>query len=311
VTSYRGPDGDVDLEEALGPHLQHYVGIMVSGAAGTRTALLALGRSETPHGVLLRQGFGRPTRASSCGSLAPSPGWSWDVCGYYVILGVRWTATKGEIRRAYLAACMRNGGQQDERLTYVMAQLSDERVRRAYDMVPLGGLFPWDRDVEAQIKRAAAAEASRRMAEEGAEVTTDDVLEEMGFREPPPPPDDGDGEPAEEPSRQALQAASRGAWANRWGHYVLSGPQGAPRADEALLEAWQGLVAAVLRERGIVMEFAVAQGHKGAPLVLRDSKEPCIFVTTTEDGISPELAKTAVDTGISLGYVAGNQTGGF
>jgi hypothetical protein len=214
------------------------------------------------------------------------------VCGYYVTLGVRWTATKGEIRRAYVAACARPGGQeQDEYLTYVMAQLSDPAVRRAYDLVPLGGVFLLDKYTEARLKRAAAAEASRRSAA-GGEATTRDVLEEMGLRVEPPPP--GGGAPPPE--------APRGRWERQWGHYLLSGAQGAPRAGTALLEAWQGMVAAALRERGISMTFAVGMAAGDAPKVLRDINEPCIFVMT-EKGASPDKARSAVEMGISLGIV--------
>lgn len=299
---YRDADGDINLEEALGDHLRHYVTIMVSGVNGTRTQQLALGRTETEHGALLRQGFGRPTRASSCGTVAVAPGWSWDVCAYYLVLGVRWTASRGEIRRAYVARCARAGGQvQEERLTYIVAQLTDPVIRRAYDQVPLGGIFTWDRDVEASIKRAAAAEASQRMAR-GEEVSADDVLEEMGVKAPP------QDDPGEEPERKQLPAARRGRWESQWGHYLLAGPQGSPPPADGLLEAWQGMVAAALREHGIVMSFAVGHGHGDAPLVLQDVKEPCIFIVTEAEA-SPEKAKAAVEMGINLGIVENNPGG--
>lgn len=300
---YRDADGDINLEEALGEHLRHYVTIMVSGVNGTRTQQLALGRTETEHGALLRQSFGLPTRASSCGTVAVQPGWSWDVCGYYVMLGVRWDASKGEIRRAYVAMCARPGTQvQPERLTYAVAQLSDPVIRRAYDLVPLGGVFTWDRDTEERIKRAAAAESAERIRQ-GEAVTADDVLEEMGVK--PPPQDD---DPGQEPARKRLPEARRSRWEARWGHYLLSGPQGPPQAVEGLLEAWQGMVAAALRERGIVMSFAVGHGHGGAPLVLQDVKEACIFIVT-ETEASPEKARAAVEMGINLGIVANNPGG--
>jgi hypothetical protein len=305
--AYRASDGTINLEEALGPHLRHYVSVMVSGANGTRTQLLTLGRSETSHGILLRQGFGCPTRASSRGTLAVLPEWSWDVCGYYVSLGVHWTATRGEIRRAYIAACAREGGQhQDEYLTYVMAQLGDERIRRLYDLVPLGGVFLLDRYVETRIKRAAAAEAARRVAE-GGEATTEDVLDEMGLHEEPRAPQGG--EPGAEDGPEPVQEAPRSRWGVVWGHYLLAGSQGVPVHDTALLEAWQGMVAAALRARGIVMEFAVGQGDGNSPLVLQNVKEACIFVVTQE-GASPEKASEAVEMGISLGIVAYNSERG-
>lgn len=306
--AFRGPDGEIDLEEALGPHLRHYVAVMVSGANGTRMQALALGRTDTPHGALLRQGFGRPTRASSCADVAVQPGWSWDVCAYYLLLGVRWTATKREVRVAYKAVWQRSGGVQEERLTYAVSQLTDDRVRRAYDMVALGGVFLRDRDTAERLKKAAVAEAVRRMTEEGEASSADEVLEEMGLRKEQPHPEGED--PPQEEAPPAAQEAPGDRWGARWGHYVLSGPQGAPRADAALLEAWQGLVAAALRERGISTGFAVGVGAGESPKVLRDINEPCIFIMT-EKGASPDKARDAVEMGISLGYVGNNSAGGI
>jgi hypothetical protein len=300
--AYRGPDGEILLEDALGPHLQHYVAVMVSGAAGTRMQVIALGGGDTPHGLLIRQAYGRPTRASPCGEVAVQPSFVWDACAYYLRLGVHWTATKKELRIAYLAA---DPQQADARLHYCLTQLMDDVIRAAYDRVPLGGVFLWDRDIAAQIKRAAAAEAARRMAD-GGEATAGDVMDEMGFQEVPR--EQAYEEAREEAGPAAVEEAPRLLWGSRWGHYVLSGPQGAPRADTALLEAWQGMVAAALRERGMTAPFAVAQGSEGDPLVLRDINEPCIFVMT-QKGTSPDMAREAVEMGITLGIVTDDATG--
>lgn len=305
---FRGPDGDIDLDRAIGSAMGHYVALMVSGAQGTFIQPLAADADdeESGHGPVMRQGFGRPVRASASGTVARQPGWVWDVCGYYLALGVHWSATRSEIRRAYLRACQREGGQeQDEHLTYVVSQLSDERIRRAYDMTPLGGIFTWDRDIEAMIKRVAAAEAGRRTAE-GEEATAGDVMEEMGFRKQEAAPDDP--EEAEARATEAASTAARSRWSLQWGYYVLPGRYGAIQADEALLEAWQGMVAAALRERGISLPFAVGQGRTGSPSVLRNINEPCIFVVT-KDGASPERAKSAVEKGIALGIVSDESKG--
>lgn len=308
--AYRGPDGDLLLEEALGPHLRHYVGIMVAGADGTRAQAAALG--GWAEGVPVRRGHELPVRASSCGALAVLPEWSWDVCGYYASLGVRWDAPKGDVRRAYIAACARDGGQeQDEYLTYVVAQLSDAAVRRAYDMTPLGGLFLGDKYVQAALKRAAAAEASRRLAA-GERSSADEVLAEMGLRAERAP-ERGESAPAPEAPRprEAPREARASRWSLRWGHYLVPGPQGRlPDADPALLESWQAMVADALRERGIVISFAVGTAASGEARVLRNINESCIFVMN-EEGPSPEKAKAAVEKGISLGIVTENSTGGI
>lgn len=296
---YRTPGGDIDLDRALGAALPHYARLIVEGMADPRPEAFAPDPEPAPDGVV-RYGHGRPVHASSCGGLAVRPEFSWDVCAYYLLLGVRWTATRGEIRRAYVAACARPHGQeQEERLTYALAQLSDEGIRRAYDMTPLGGVFFQDRDVEASIRRAASAEAGRRMSE-GDDITADEVMEEMGFTTVPR------RSPREAPSRPARPSAP--PWSSQWGYYAVSGPQGSVTPRGVLLEAWQGMVAAALREEGIVTDFAVAQGAEDSPVVLRDVNKSCIFVLTGK-GASPGEAIVAVKMGISLGYVADKRTG--
>jgi len=303
--AYRDPDGDIDLDRALGPHLVHYVGVMVSGAADIRPEAYRPEAAVLLEGTLVRFAHGRPAQASSCGTVAVQPPFSWDVCAYYLILGVHWRATKGEIRRAYVARCARPDGQvQDERLTYVVAQLSDPEVRRAYDMTPLGGVFLRDREVAAAIRRRAAAEAGRRMSE-GEDITADEVMNEMGFQAAPPEPE---GEEAGEPAERPAQARTS-RWALQWGHYAVAGPQGIQRPDAAVLEAWQGMVAAALRERGVTAGFAVAQGYGESPMVLRDINEGCIVFVTGERA-SPQKAQEAVEMGISLGIVTHNSERG-
>jgi hypothetical protein len=297
--AYRDPDGDIDLDRALGPHLVHYVGVMVSGAADPRPEAFRPEAAARLEGTLVRFAHGRPAQASSCGTVAVQPSFSWDVCAYYLILGVSWRATRGEIRRAYVARCAVAGGQvQEERLTYTVAQLSDPATRRAYDMTELGGVFLRDREVAAAIRRKAAAEAGRRMSE-GEDITADEVMSEMGFQAVPP--EQGREEAGEPPERPVQPCASR--WAMQWGHYAVAGPQGIQRPDTALLEAWQGMVAAALRERGATAAFAVAQGYGDSPMVLHDINEGCIVFVTGE-GASPEKAQEAVKMGVSLGIVA-------
>jgi hypothetical protein len=303
---YRGPDGDILLEEALGPHLLHYVGIMVSGAADRFVTLPSEPDGDVPSGTVIRLGCGCPTRASACGEVAVQPSFVWDVCGYYLRLGVHWTATKKDLRRAFLELDPRR---ENEQLCYCLAQLLDDVIRSAYDRMPLGGMFLWDRDVMAVIKRAAAREAGRRMSQ-GGQASADEVMGEMGFRQIP-------RDEAYEETRRARPQAPQGTaeppasrWAQQWGHYFLAGPQGIPRLDAARLESWQGLVAAALRKRGIMAEFAVAQGFADSPLVLRNINEPCIFVLT-EESASPEKATEAVEMGIRLGIVTDNSLGGI
>jgi hypothetical protein len=297
--TYRNPDGSINLEAALGPALRHYVAMMVSGT-GTMHVLDREGPGD-PEGQLVRHGYGRPASASSRGEVAVLPEFSWDVCAYYLLLGVHWRASRGEIRRAYLAACTRDGGQvQDERLTYVLSQLLDPATRRAYDLTALGDAFLPDREIQAAIRRAAVREAARRRAQGAREATADEVMEEMGLVTRPSSPEAGE---EQEERAEGPGAPPESSWAMDWGYYSLLAPDGPVSPDPALLEAWQGMLAAALRKRGIVMGFAVAQGAEGSPLVLRNTNEACIFVMT-EKGASPQQAEMAIEMGISLGIVA-------
>lgn len=292
--SYRNADGDIDLERAVGAeHMRHYTGTMRSGEGDFMVIskeLLEESAAALDYDPLLRHGTGQVTRASSSVTVALRPEICWDVCAYYLLLGVHWRASKGEIRRAYVAACARPGGQeQTERLTYITAQLLDEGVRRAYNAVRLGDPFLGDRDVMEQVRRNATREAVRRRLDGEEYATTDEVMEEAGVL------------PQEKALEMAREAAM-GTWSRQWGYYLLDGPLGVPQADTDLLEAWQGMVGAALRARGITMNFAVGLGRQNEALVLRTTKESCIFVAT-QNGASPQQAMVAVEKGISQGIV--------
>lgn len=122
-----------------------------------------------------RAGYG-PDAASSCTDLALDPQICWDVNGYYASLGVGWRASRKELGMAYLAA----GGSDSDYLTYVLAQLLNPSVRRAYDRMGLGEVFLDDKYVQAALKGQASAEASRRSAA-GATMSADEVLDEWGY----------------------------------------------------------------------------------------------------------------------------------
>lgn len=88
-----------------------------------------------------------PATASTCLDLVPRVVWIADVNGYYRDLGVDPRASRGEIARAYFER-----GRDDAHLTYVVKQLLDPAVRRAYDATPLGEIFV-DDEVIARLKR--------------------------------------------------------------------------------------------------------------------------------------------------------------
>lgn len=101
----------------------------------------------------------------------------WDANGYYRELDVHWKATRKELRQAY----QRLDGQDSRRLTYVLKQLLNPEVRRAYDSTPLGEPFLDDLYVQEEIKRRAATEAGRR-SRSGVPVTPESVLDQQGLR---------------------------------------------------------------------------------------------------------------------------------
>lgn len=74
----------------------------------------------------------------------------WDVNAYYAQLGVNPRATKTEIRDAYFA----RKGYLSERLTYIVKQLLDAKVRRDYDGCQPGSVF-FDKYVAEYVKHKA------------------------------------------------------------------------------------------------------------------------------------------------------------
>lgn len=119
-------------------------------------------------------GEGPPTFSTSTGLVRYHP-MVWDANGYYRALGVSVYATRGELRKAY----RRKKGWRSPRLTYILKQLLNEEVRRAYDATPLGEVF-WDKYVEDYKRRQASAAASKLRR-----AGMYDQAEEMSFYDSP------------------------------------------------------------------------------------------------------------------------------
>lgn len=101
----------------------------------------------------------------------------YDVNGYYRELGVHWQATRRELAQAYVA----KDGAGSVRLTYVLRQLLNVRIRDAYDRASAGQVFPDDyTDEQRQAERAARREAARRRIQ-GEAISVEAVLDEMGY----------------------------------------------------------------------------------------------------------------------------------
>jgi hypothetical protein len=80
----------------------------------------------------------------------------WDVNAYYSTLKVRPSASNREIREAYF----RQKGHNSVRLTYIVKQLLDPQVRRAYDSCRPGSTF-FDRYVAEYVKHKAMEDHRR------------------------------------------------------------------------------------------------------------------------------------------------------
>lgn len=98
-------------------------------------------------------GDGPPTCSTSM-ELEVCPTVCHDVNRYYADLGVHWRATREQIKRAYL-----DHSTQDSRVTYIVKQLLNPVIRKAYDLTPLGSVF-YDRYVDALVRRASALQFS-------------------------------------------------------------------------------------------------------------------------------------------------------
>jgi hypothetical protein len=304
---FRDADGNLVLDAILGPDdVRHYTRILESASPefAERRRMRALPaadrdgpapwRAERLDDGLVRMRGYLPAVASSCTDLEPRPSFCWDVCGYYRRLGVHWKATLRELRVAYNTVDPR---QTDARVMYAFNQLRDPEVRRLYDLMPLGGVFLLDRDVNDAIKRAAARESARR-AGHGEEGGRADVLREWGMDEVSP----------EESQERAVAASLPPAlrprsWGSSWGWYALvrPGTDWARMPESEEMGEWQAMIAAALARRGIKIMFAVGAHDGEFPVVLRDSNQACIFITGK--GISPEKAEEAVRMGISLAHI--------
>lgn len=307
---FRDANGNLVLDAILGPEgVRHYTRILSSASPEFaerqyRTAQIADPEHWDPapwqaerveDGLVRMRGY-LPAVASSCRDLERLPSHCWDVCGYYRRLGVRWRATAKELR---IACNTLDPRQEDERIMYAFKQLRDPVIRRLYDLMPLGGVFLLDKEVNAAIKRAAAREAARRMRDGEDGGAREDVMSEWGFDEVSP------GEGQERAVAASLPPSARQrSWGSSWGYYALVRPgtdwSGMPGAED--MGDWQAMIADALARRGIRARFAVGGTDEAESLlVLRDSNQACIFITGK--GISPEKAEEAVRMGISLGHI--------
>lgn len=101
------------------------------------------------------------------GTMERWPSVIYDVNAYYATLGVSPRASRREIREAYSA----KKGWKFERLTYIVKQLLDSEVRRAYDACLPGSRF-FDRYMQDYVKSQILADHRQ---ETGRTMDTDEV----------------------------------------------------------------------------------------------------------------------------------------
>jgi hypothetical protein len=323
---YRNPDGSLRLDELLGArYVRHYTAVLESSSEKFREMQLAIAEAppdsdedwrayqEQPRGtmtedgwLIAREGSGEPL-ASSCQDLAVRPEVCWDVCGYYRRLGVHWRASSKDIRLAYLA---KDPLSKDEPLFYAMSQLVDPVIRRAYDLMPLGGMFMGDRGVREAIDRAAAFEASRRNAEAwwagedyDAQEQQQKVRREWGFEQV------SQEEAAERLADGTFQYGSSGdalgssldTWTRYWSWYTVTDPYDDGRLEDAPvadLPRWQAMIAKALSRLGIRDRFSVGTWPGHGAKMWHDSNKCCIF-TIGRGEITQDMACEAAE-----GYAA-------
>lgn len=224
-----------------------------------------------------------PIECSTSTALAILPEWCWDVNGYYRTLGVHWKATRKELREAYQAL----DGQSSVYLTYVLKQLVNAAVRRAYDLAPPGEPFLDDIYVQDRLKAKAAAEARRRTMA-GDYTTAKEVIEE-DYKFIPDTPNEGvddqaaidQGAPDEklsDPDETVIWPYSYFLWKSRLGE-----------ASERMAR-WQALLIREIADRQEVIRLAVGSvGRMAHPYIvgsvgnqyvvfLNDKQEPTVDV---------------------------------
>lgn len=299
-----------NLDLLLGPeHVRHYLRF-INGADRSFAELGTLdGRVERdedvyrwadppepgrfPQAALMLVGAG-PDAASASGALALCPEICWDVCGYYRRLGVSWKATRRQLRVAAFAR-----GFQDRDIVYAIKQLLNRDLRRAYDRMPLGGLFMPDRDVQRMLKRQAIRMAARESAA-GETVTAEDVLARMGMSLVTGSAGEDEAPSSRRlPAQEALPAGASETlgstvtdWDLEWSFWI--GPGRLSHESEGL-PAWQRMLARAFRAAGCSRaSFAVGlfsgpgfsveeRMPGGSPIILLGAEPP-----------DPALARKAV-----------------
>jgi hypothetical protein len=188
-----------------------------------------------------------PHRFSTSLALERWPSIIWDVNAYYATLGVSTHATRREIREAY----QRLNGHDSERLTYIVKQLLNDEVRRAYDACRFNTLF-YDRYLDKVFKERDKVEARRHGQMEEVEVTSVETPEEELNHQVGAVDDDEFGDLYSNPDRE---------W--DWGFYLWR----TASPNVGLARRWQHFVYQVFLGRDISLSVGLMGGTEPVKLI--------------------------------------------
>jgi hypothetical protein len=227
-----------------------------------------------------------PIHCSTSTSLirAYPPSHVWDANGWYRSLGANHRMTKAELRRAYVAS----DGPNDPRKTFAFKSLLNARVRRSYDLLPLGQMYmddPWVQDwIKARITDLAA-----QMTAAGNFITPEALLSEMGMKLE----DDQDRRAEmldEDDHGTDNEYSAPTEWVYAWYAWKVD-----PEVWDHLAEPWQKALIRECSKRGIVtrLRIGLMSGPDQFRTILIDG-EPVVFANI-DTRHSTLIATFAVD----------------
>lgn len=240
-----------------------------------------------------RVGTGPATCSTCTEVVAAGPVFAWDTNSWYRTLAVPFPyvqAASGALSKAYVAV----GGQTSARATYYLKRLLNKAVRGLYDTSPLGEKFLDDEYVQAEMKAAAQAEASRRSAT-GSYTSATEVLDEWGYnleennegvvdtveesvQDVAAPESPNDQQPAE--------------WTYSYWLWNSLGMQGTVR-----LEQWQANLVSVLSRQGQRLNLAVGLvGDHDHPYRVAKVDGHWVVFLHEQTEPTPDLAATAAES---------------
>jgi hypothetical protein len=214
--------------------------------------------------------------------MAMEPAWDliWDVNGYYRALGLTWPFD--DDRKALRLAYQDRNGQDDEYLTYVIKQLLQPKVRKAYDKMPLGSRFR-DKYVMEEEKRLLSKTAKELSEAEGKLITVDDLVNEIN---------------EDRAIRERIERRKQlhnPTW--EWGFYLLK----TRKSEYENLISWQEFLTHAFHARGVVKVISIGYiGDSKQPFVVKTWSGKTIFFLSDEVSASLELAETAVSNYLLL-----------